>query len=177
MIKSIFSFYTIDSHGIRNYSVMFSVMVSFILLAACVAVCGHYLLIFEGDNPLSNINSYGDAVWVLTMVASTIGFGDFFPVTLEGRVVSGFISFIGMGLYSFITSTLVLKIMSWTDTETKNRELRSQNAEIIELAKEIVITNVQAIDKANDIESKIADLSRSIKFLKLNKPESLSERF
>ena len=158
MLRNIFSPYSIDSHGIKNYSVIFSVVVSFIILAMTISICAHYILGFEIDNTISNIKTYGDAVWVLTMVASTIGFGDYYPITTEGRIVAGFISFIGMGLYSYITSTLVLKIMSWTYTETKNRELRSQNAKIIELYEMILVSNNQSIKDNQDIKKQISHL-------------------
>ena len=151
-VLHIFSPCHVDEYGVKNYHVTFSILISFIILVLCITSMAGILYEAEDYSVTANIHSYWDSVWVLTMVASTIGFGDYYPTTLVGRITAGFISFIGMGLYSYITSTLVLKIMSWTQTEVKNRELRHQNAEIIKLAREIVLTNKESIEGNNRIE-------------------------
>ena len=71
------------------------------------------------------------------MSASTIGFGDFYPVTTVGRAITAISFYIGVGLAGYIGGTIAEKVTSFSDTAIKNRELRQQNAKIIEMLEEI----------------------------------------
>lgn len=65
------------------------------------------------------------------MSASTIGFGDFYPVTLGGRMVVAGMFYIGVGIVGFIGALIAERVLGFADTNVKNRELRHQNAEIL----------------------------------------------
>jgi voltage-gated potassium channel len=81
--------------------------------------------------PSSNITSYKDAFWTLQMSASTIGFGDFYPVTIEGRLIVAVMFYLGVGLVGFIGAQFIDRFVGFSDTNVKNRELREQNKKII----------------------------------------------
>ena len=66
------------------------------------------------------------------MSASTIGFGDFYPVTLTGRIIVATMFYIGVGMVGFVGAQFVNKFVGFSDTNVKNRELRRQNKEIME---------------------------------------------
>jgi len=84
-----------------------------------------------------NIKSYRDAFWTLQMSASTIGFGDFYPVTPEGRIIVAAMFYIGVGMVGFVGAQFVNKFVGFSDTNVKNRELRKQNKEILEHNKKL----------------------------------------
>lgn len=46
----------------------------------------------------ANIVTYGDAVWWATATVTTVGYGDRFPVTAEGRVIAGLLMVVGIGV-------------------------------------------------------------------------------
>jgi voltage-gated potassium channel len=92
---------------------------------------------FEGGALNSNINSYVDAFWTLQMSASTIGFGDHFPVTIGGRMVVALMFYVGVGLVGFIGALIAERILGFADTNIKNRELRQQNSDILMHNKEL----------------------------------------
>jgi voltage-gated potassium channel len=54
----------------------------------------------------SNITTFGDAIWWSAVSVTTVGYGDAFPVTSEGRLVASFLMFIGIGLFSSITALI-----------------------------------------------------------------------
>jgi voltage-gated potassium channel len=66
------------------------------------------LSIFEAERYAegSNITSFGDAIWWSVVSVTTVGYGDSFPVTTEGRYVAAFLMFIGIGLFSSITELI-----------------------------------------------------------------------
>lgn len=59
----------------------------------------------------SNITSFGDAVWWSIASVTTVGYGDKFPVTPDGRLVATFLMVIGIGLFSALTALLASWVM------------------------------------------------------------------
>src|SRR5215831_6703350 len=63
------------------------------LLAASVLVLDGAVIVylFERHAPHSNIRSLGEAVWFSVTTVTTVGYGDYTPVTAPGRVTACFI--------------------------------------------------------------------------------------
>ena len=123
--------YEVDEYGIRNYRMRALALLSVGFLYGVIAVLAQLLLFFELQSSDANITNYADAFWALQMSASTIGFGDFYPVTLGGRMVVAGMFYIGVGIVGFIGALIAERVLGFADTNVKNRELRKQNAEIL----------------------------------------------
>ena len=54
----------------------------------------------------ANITSASDALWYVIVTISTVGYGDRFPVTNDGRVVGALIIVIGVGIFGTFTGYL-----------------------------------------------------------------------
>jgi voltage-gated potassium channel len=52
----------------------------------------------------ANITTIGDALWWAAATVATVGYGDFTPVTLEGRVVAIVLMLVGIGLVGTVTA-------------------------------------------------------------------------
>jgi voltage-gated potassium channel len=50
--------------------------------------------------PDSNIKTAEDAVWWSVVTITTVGYGDRYPVTSEGRFLGGILMFAGVGLFA-----------------------------------------------------------------------------
>ena len=124
--------YTVDEFGVKNYNSFYLLVIGLIVLYAIIAALAYPLFQYEAAADNGNIKSYKDAFWTLQMSASTIGFGDFYPITAEGRIIVATMFYIGIGLVSFVGAQFVNKFIGFTDTNVKNRELRRQNKEILE---------------------------------------------
>lgn len=61
---------------------------------------------FEAGAADGNITSVADAFWYSLVTMTTVGYGDFFPVTLGGRLVGFVFLMLSIGFLAFLVSTL-----------------------------------------------------------------------
>ncbi|MGK8506918.1 ion channel [Nocardia asiatica] len=83
----------------------------------------------------SKIHNFGDALWWSMVSVTTVGYGDVYPVTTEGRLVSLILMTLGIGLISFAIGTTTSWVMDQLKTVEANVE--SADREIAELVAEI----------------------------------------
>ena len=55
------------------------------------------------DDPNSNIKTAEDALWWAYVTITTVGYGDRYPVTTEGRIIAAFLMTTGVGLFGTFT--------------------------------------------------------------------------
>ena len=70
----------------------------------------------------SNIKSPEDALWWAATTVTTVGYGDRFPVTAEGRVLAALLMVAGVGLFGTFTAF----IASWFMTPAKRTREQSE---------------------------------------------------
>ncbi|WP_082374091.1 potassium channel family protein [Nocardia sp. NRRL S-836] len=112
-------------------------------VTALVAFCAS-LAVLDAERHADNasITTFGDALWWTLTTMSTVGYGDRYPVTVEGRLVAGLLMVGGIALLGVITGTiaswLVEKLRGVEEAELETvRELRGLRAEIAELRAEL----------------------------------------
>jgi voltage-gated potassium channel len=89
------------------------------LVAAAVLVGNGAVIVylFERHAPGSNIHTLGDAVWWSFVTVTTVGYGDFYPVTPWGRITACFI--MGTGLLTL--AVITAQVASSFVTQSSNR--------------------------------------------------------
>jgi voltage-gated potassium channel len=76
------------------------------LVAASVLVLNGAIIVylFERHAPDSNIHTLGEAVWWAAATVTTVGYGDYTPVTAYGRITGCFVMAIGLLTLAVITA-------------------------------------------------------------------------
>lgn len=86
----------------------------------------------HGINP--NVNTFGDALYWAFITVTTVGYGDVTPLTSEGRIISGFLIFIGIGLVGFASGQLTARLLrSSSDATIVESKLSSLEADVHEV--------------------------------------------
>lgn len=93
---------------------LYSATVLAVLLIIFSAIA---ILQLEKD-PNSNIITAEDALWWAYVTITTVGYGDKFPVTTEGRIIASVLMTAGVGLFGTFTAY----VASWFVGEKKNEK-------------------------------------------------------
>jgi voltage-gated potassium channel len=78
----------------------------------------------ERADPHASIISFGDAVWWSITTMTTVGYGDFTPVTTTGRVIAVVLMMGGISLLGIVTATLA----SWIVQRVAEEDTANQAA-------------------------------------------------
>jgi voltage-gated potassium channel len=74
----------------------------------------------ERPDPHANIKTFGDALWWAATTVTSVGYGDRFPVTTEGRIVAVVLMLVGIGLIG----TVMASVASWMIERTGSADRR-----------------------------------------------------
>lgn len=101
---------------------------------ATVALISVVMIIFSSiailnleNQPESNIKTPSDALWWAFVTITTVGYGDKFPVTHEGRIVAAALMTAGVGLFGTFTAYVATFFM-----EEGQQEERSDLQQLVE---------------------------------------------
>jgi voltage-gated potassium channel Kch len=106
-------FRLLRAYGVRNIARSLlqdragSALLTLLLMGILVMEFGSLeILHIEQDAPGANITTASDALWYNIVTISTVGYGDRYPVTNEGRIVGSLIIIIGVGIFGTFTGYL-----------------------------------------------------------------------
>ncbi|AEN13753.1 MULTISPECIES: potassium channel family protein [unclassified Streptomyces] len=72
-----------------------------------VMLVGSWIIVpFEAPAHRATITSFPLALWWSVETATTVGYGDLYPVTTAGRVIAGIVMLVGISVFSIVTASL-----------------------------------------------------------------------
>jgi len=108
----------------------------------------------EQNAPGARIHNMGDAMWWAIATITTVGYGDFFPVTAAGKVIAAALMLTGIGLLGVITASVAAWFISADENESMSREARLE-AVVLRLEQQVEalgqsIAGRSAVDATSD---------------------------
>ena len=73
------------------------------IIAILMVIFSSISILQVEDSPNSNIKTAEDALWWAYVTITTVGYGDKFPVTTEGRMIAALLMTVGVGLFGTFT--------------------------------------------------------------------------
>lgn len=101
----------------------------------------------EAGNAEANIISLSDSFWWAVQTVSTVGYGDVYPVTPEGRIIGIFVMFAGIGILATFITALGTKLIELRLNEPKkgrNVELRGED--LSTKTKELIKNQIEKVE-------------------------------
>lgn len=106
----------------------------------------------ERGHPGANINTFGDAVWWAVTTVMTVGYGDRYPVTVEGRFVAVGLMTAGIALIGVVTASFA----TWLIDRVRQVEAESRAAtaaDVNALRAEMIALREQLAQSSDDVTS------------------------
>ncbi len=97
----------------------------------------------EGRLPDATITSFGDALWWSMTTVTTVGYGDYYPITTTGRVIAGLLMLGGISVIGVVTATIASWIVQRVaDDDEANAaatsaEIQTLRTEVAELRRDL----------------------------------------
>lgn len=102
-----------------------------LVLMLMVFTCSVGALHFEGDAG-GNIRTAPDALWWAISTVTTVGYGDLYPVTWEGRLIATLLMLTGVGVFSSLAGAMSSLFLAPT-VSNENCELQRLSVEVASL--------------------------------------------
>jgi voltage-gated potassium channel len=85
-----------------KYALFITVLTTIVVLGTSSVL----VLQFESRSAEASIENGWDAFWFSIVTITTVGYGDFYPVTIPGRIAAMFLMFAGVGIIGALASIL-----------------------------------------------------------------------
>jgi voltage-gated potassium channel len=92
-------------------------------------------------------DSVWDGIWWAIVTVTTVGYGDLYPVTVQGRLIGIFVMLLGIGFLSVLTATVATQFIK-TDTESDEvmETLRKIEADLADVKAQLLATGQTSRD-------------------------------
>ncbi len=99
----------------RQFAITIKVFIASIFVAYISAV---QITISERDLVGSNIKNFGDGLWWAITTVTTVGYGDRFPISTEGRFLAVLLMLVGISLVGVITASVAAWFVKMSSSES-----------------------------------------------------------
>ncbi|GIU22729.1 ion transporter [Shewanella hafniensis] len=146
----------------RKQATLASLLVAMVTILTLASVI---ILIVESGTEGANIQTAEQAIWWALVTISTVGYGDYYPVTTAGHIIGGIVIVSGVSFFGVISGYMASVFVAPDETERQERQ-EAHKAEIkseLELALARMEENQQKMEQNQaQMLAKIAELKQVI---------------
>jgi voltage-gated potassium channel len=84
----------------------YAVFITLMSALTVLFICSVLVLQFESRSPDANITTGSNAIWWAVVTITTVGYGDYYPVTFMGRIIGVLVMVSGVGIIAALASVL-----------------------------------------------------------------------
>lgn len=125
LLRAIKSVSTI-SHAINENKASTSLHFMMVVSIMMLIFGSIYILYLEQGMLGANIHQASDALWWTFVTITTVGYGDYYPVTLEGRLVAIVLITTGVSMFGSFTAVLASWIMDSSGERKADKQLATE---------------------------------------------------
>jgi voltage-gated potassium channel len=111
----------------------------------------------------AKILNFGDSLWWAFITITTVGYGDYYPVTLEGRLIAVALTVSGISLIGLVTVTMGAWVMATLEkiraeelAEEESDDLELELVKVRQLREDISMDLNRAVEREAELESALA---------------------
>ena len=141
------------------------------LVVAAVFVSAFFMWRVEYNAPGATITTFRYALWWAIVTTTTVGYGDYTPVTLEGRVIATAVMVVGVGLIGTVSATVAAWfVRRHSDPGTKPADAASVGVE--PTAARTADTQALLLDRLDELAAKQDEIRAML--IELQRPPTSS---
>lgn len=96
------------------------------VVAVLMVIFSSIAILQVETDPNSNIKTAEDAIWWSYVTITTVGYGDKFPITTEGRIIAALLMTVGVGLFGTFTAFLASWFVGESNKEDNTESLPNE---------------------------------------------------
>jgi voltage-gated potassium channel len=101
--------------------------------------------------------TFGDGIWWAVTTMSTVGYGDFAPATVTGRIVAVCLMVIGIGFFALMTGAIAQRFLLVEVDELEAREEAHERREVA--GREEVLAEIRSLsERLQQLEQSVSEM-------------------